>query len=253
MRFLVSGGILGSLGANLFLSAFGGRRAFTVLGAIIFAFALYFIFVFKREMNMPLISEHIPIKQRLIELSEVIHRKGIKEVVIVSILFASFQVNMLFWGASYYIERSGNPMLGAFALALFFTGTGFSRFVVSKYSNKYKPYTFISICSVLTAVAMLFLILISNPVISLIFYGVIGFAAGNIWPQLITQSCTLAPDKSSAATGLVLLGYTLTAFVAPAIMGFIGDTLGLKYGFLLMAVMIFLAGIVSRSFKKYTV
>jgi len=251
--FFGLGGILGSMGASLFASMFGGRGAFIVFGVISVVFALYYIYVFRQEMRLPLMPKHLPVNQRISDLVAVIRRKGMKEVIVASILFAYFQVNILFWGPSFYIEESDDPLTGALALTLFFAGTALSRFIGSKFANKYKPHIFIFLFGILTAAAVIASILFSNLAVSLLFFGIIGFAAGNILPQLFAQSCAIAPDKSSVASGLVLMGYTLMAFVAPPMMGFIGDTWGLRYGFILMAATILLAGLVSRSFKKISV
>ncbi|RZJ55742.1 MAG: MFS transporter [Flavobacterium sp.] len=115
----------------------------------------------------------------------------------------------------------GTSMYFAFRTAGSFIGV----WILSRFSSK----TFFKITSVITVLALLALIFITNETAIFTLYAVIGLSIANVFSILFSIALQSKPEKANEISGLMITG-VFGGAVVPFVMGLATDTFGSQIG-----------------------
>jgi predicted MFS family arabinose efflux permease len=84
-----------------------------------------------------------------------------------------------------------------------------------------------------------------------VFAGLGGIGAAPNFPALVVEACGIVPDDTASGTALVFLGYTVASFVAPPVVGAIGDIAGLQIALLCAVALSLVVVALSSSLSRH--
>jgi fucose permease len=145
---------------------------------------------------------------------------------------------LTFWTAS-YIQRyySALPRLWAFGTALFGGSMALGRLGTARLSSRFSVRKILILSSLCGLIASVLLIRSKTLVFSLCLLAVSGLCTAGFWPSILAiAGRTLAVDTTSLFILLISSGMGGFA-VFPWLMGVVGDSFGLKAGFVFIPVL----------------
>ncbi len=248
--FFGFGGVMGPLIALFFLDSLGENTVIFIISALSCASALYYIFIFRKEMKDKILNSAGQIRQNIKNVFVVYKKKGMINVFLISVLVAFFEVTVSFWYPSFYIIHMDNKNASAIAIIAYFAMLTLGRLFGSRISRLHKPYVLIAWGSLFTLLFALISVLFKSIYISVAALAACGFFNGGLFPQTFAQSCYIAPENSAMASGLVIFGITISLFFGPLVIGTLGDWIGLKYALIINAFILLPVIYLGLSLKK---
>ncbi len=103
---------------------------------------------------------------------------------------------------------------------------GLSRVIYAKFSLKLPLARAIFLCAVITLLGYLVTALISNPYVSLIGCGIIGFGVGIFWPGTLSLSSKSLPAGGTAMFGFLALAGDIGCFTGPSLAAGVSKIIG---------------------------
>ena len=139
--------------------------------------------------------------------------------------------------------------MGAYAISLFWAAMGVGRFIFGRMKKIPKNAT--SISFLLIAIVMTGIAFVRHELVLLGLFALAGLVCSCVWPGIISFAVTLNKDASGTILSYLNLGTGIGGAIIPFLMGIIMDYAGLRYSFLIFAVLPILAGIyLLQSSKK---
>lgn len=247
--FFGLGGAVGSQITRVLSDTVDMGTTYVYFGCFCFVCVAVFLFVISKDIKKPaIIAKQSPAK-RIKELRTVLKKHGMIIVLLVAFFNAFASINILYWSYSFAFSISKNTVIAAMALTSYFVMMTIGRFVSSRFTHQLNPKQFISVGSLLSAVAIISACLSNNIVFAIVMFGLLGLFSGNNYPQIVVQSCNIAPNNSAAATGIAIAGYFLATIIAPPLIGWAGDVLGLRTALIINGSMFIPAGLLAMKFK----
>jgi fucose permease len=150
-------------------------------------------------------------------------------IVFFIILYVGAEVGVSSWTSEFFVTVLGSPAsIGAFAVALFWTGLLVGRLIVSLYRGTRQEYIVLASVALATVALTLALVVRSTPAVAVgVFLTGLGFAG--IYP--LVMSMVGRYFKSGFAIGVVATGGGIGSFTFPFIMAVLAQTMGLRNGF----------------------
>ena len=115
------------------------------------------------------------------------------------------------------------------ALSLFWAGLTLGRLVSARYGDRFDHRRFAIVATVVASVALVLAVVVPSLPISIVLFGVVGFAYGPIYPMVMAVAGDLFPDRSSAVSGFLAFFAIAGAVFYPPVMGFLSVTVGLGW------------------------
>lgn len=219
-----SSGAVGPFFAMMLGSAY--RPVFLGLGILTALISLMFLIGLRNEAKMAMLQNRHNIGGAG-KLLRTLKTKGLSLFVITNFFSSFAQIAFIFFISSYGESVRGVHTDGAFVLSAMFAGKIIGRILYAKYLCRLPARKFLPFANIL-AVSSFMLMLTSGDIITvclLASIGGIGISAN--MPTIIVELCGLLPKDTSAASALVFLGYAFASFVAPPLIGGLGDTAGI--------------------------
>jgi len=213
--------------SNWIFSHFGLSGVFFIMGGFMLLWAIYSLFMFKKEVGQKLIKEEISAKRRFREMISVIKTPGMAEISIITFLASCWQLPAIYYISLLFSGITGNVSDGAYALSFLFLGMLVSRFLYSKVADRFSPGRVLAIGSFFGAAAWISAMFIDVILLKTILISVAAFFAGNNFPIIFATACRLAPKNTATALGISFLWYYLALFAFLPTLGAIGDAIGL--------------------------
>jgi len=243
--FFGLGGAVGSQAAGFIKGVAGIEQTFLWFGVIAAGFAFSYHLLLRRGMQFPVVAVRQSSAVRLHVLKQAIKIPGMISVVLVAFFNAFVLINVLYFTYSYVYGLSGNIRISAAAITVFFVFMALSRFIGTKLTKRLTPKQFVFWGSLLGFGAYIIAGLTVNVFVVVAMIGMLGFFTGNHLPQITNAACSIIPETSAAATGLITLGYFLATIVASPIIGWVGDAFSLKHALMVNALMLVPAAMLS--------
>jgi len=248
--FFGLGGAVGSQVTRAVSAAFDMGQAFVYFGGFSLLCVCMYILTIRDDFHRPLLRVKATFAEHIFELKKAARIKGMGFVAAVSFFNAFVFINVLYWTYSFVLGIDHSPALAALAVTAYFIALTISRFLSARFTRRFGPRAFVSIGSLTGVVFAVLASFSGSSVFAILMFGMVGLSTGNNFPQIMAESCTLAPRNTAAASGIMMLGYFLATIIAPPLIGWIGDVLGLRYGLLLNALMLIPAGLLALGFRK---
>ena len=200
---------------------------FIGLGIIMAASGVVFTAGLAREVRMPLVQQRENFGA-LGKLIRTLKRKGVAPIVLTSFFNAFVQVSMILFITSYILGIGGSVYHSAFALSMIFVGTLAGRVIYARLSHRLSIRTIMMASNMLAIAGYTAMLFCPDPTWAGILAGIGGIGIAPNFPGLVVEACHIVPDDTASGTALVFLGYTVACFVAPPIIGAIGDASSLQ-------------------------
>ncbi|MFL5668537.1 MAG: MFS transporter [Chloroflexota bacterium] len=142
-----------------------------------------------------------------------------------------------------YLEAA-SLTLATSALALFWACLALGRLVSARLGDRFDHAWFAATCSVAAAGALVAAVLVPSLPVSIVLFGVVGFAFGPVYPLIVAVAGDRYPARSAAVTGFLSGTAVIGAIVYPPVMGFVSVGAGLGAAMLGAAALVLACGIV---------
>lgn len=204
---------------------------FIGLGIVMAASGIAFALGLKNELREALVQQRENFGA-LGKLIRTLAKKGMLLVTMASFFNSFVQVSLIFFISSYVQSAGGNQYDAAFALSMIFVGLLIGRLVYARLAHRLPIRTIMMASNALAFAAFAGMLLCPGLLWAGLLAGLGGIGAAPNFPALIVEACGIVPDDTASGSALVFLGYTLASFVAPPVVGAIGDTAGLQIALL---------------------
>lgn len=223
---------------------FIGLGILTAVSGIVFAAGL------RRELRLPLLQQRGNFGA-LGKLARTFRYKGVPLVTLTNLFNSFVQVAMIYFLSSYILGAGGSPQDAAFALSMVFAGMLLGRVVYAQIAHRFPLRTIMMASNALAFLAYTGMLLCPDLFWAGILAGIGGIGASPNFPALVVEACNIVPDDTASGTALVFLGYTLACFVAPPLIGAVGDATGLKTALLCTSGLSLIVIALSSRFKTH--
>ena len=229
----------------------GGDYPTVLLGLGFFAVAVSVVFLLglHSQAKMPFLQakHRIGAAGKLIRTLKI---KGVKPIVTAAFFNAFSQISIIFFIASYVGSLTGRAADGAFALCLLFTGCVIGRLIYVRLHARVSTYRIMLIANTM-AIAAFIAMLLSRDVLMIGIFACIGGIGFSVnFPGLVVEACGIVSQDTAAATSLIFIGYAAACFIAPPLVGAVGDAFGLDSGLYLSVAMLIPVAIISLWLNK---
>jgi fucose permease len=117
--------------------------------------------------------------------------------------------------------------LATSALALFWGCLALSRIASAKVGDRFDHARFAAIAALVAAVALLAAVVVPSLPVSIVLFGIVGFAFGPVYPLIMAVGGDRFPGRSAAVSGFLSGVAVVGAIAYPPVMGFVSVGIGL--------------------------
>ena len=200
---------------------------FIVLSIVVITAGAAFTLGLKRELRLPFVQQRENFGA-LGKLVRTLKLKGMGLLLVTSFFNAIVLTSFNFFISSYILSIGGSSVSAMFVLSMLFLGELVGRLVYAPLAHRISVRTVMMLFNALSVAAFAFMVFCSDIVVIGILAGIGGLGTAANFPALVVQACAIVPDDTAAGSSLIFLGFTLACFVAPPLVGAIGDAAGLK-------------------------
>jgi MFS family permease len=237
MHMLFSfGSVVAPLVSQAIFPSVGLTGVFLIFGGFALCWAVYAVYAYSHAMKIKLVTGSISFADQFREALRVLKTPGMGVIFLISIFITAWQLSTIYYISSYFTELSGNAMMGALALSLFFLGMMVSRLTYSRVADKFSKGRVLLLTNAVGLLAWIAVFLVPDITLRYAFVVVAAMACGNNFPVTFSAACRLVPTNTAAASGFVNLGYYIAIFAFIPAIGALGDAAGLDKALLFAAV-----------------
>jgi MFS family permease len=222
------GAVVSPLAVQWLYSVLGLVWAFVATGAFALAWAVCAVFVFKIDLRLPVLVVRVGIRARVKEILGVFRKPGMVQMGIIGLLFSCWQFSAVYFSSSMVSGISQDHTLGAITLSAFYVGMALSRFIYSRFVDRFSPGHVLAIGSALGCAAWTAALLVPMLPLKIVLIALSAFFCGNNFPVNIAAGCRIAPQYAATAAGTVILGAVLSTIAFIPAIGALGDAVGLQ-------------------------
>lgn len=142
--------------------------------------------------------------------------------------YCAHQIGVSAWIRRFFELEMGSAILGTAALSAFWLGIAVSRILLPRLGLK--PQYQLAYGNALAAMAMLFGIVLKNPIVMVICMAITGFAGGNTIPNDTFLSCERLKSNTLIATTILFAGMYIGASAISPIIGSVSAGFSLRIG-----------------------
>ena len=117
--------------------------------------------------------------------------------------------------------------LATTSLSLFWAGLAIGRLVAARSADRFDHLQFTTVSILIASVALVGAVVVPSVGVSIVLFGLVGFAFGPVFPMIIAIGGRRYPDRSAAVGGFLTGSAVIGAVIYPPIMGFMSVTIGL--------------------------
>ena len=235
MLFSLSAIIAPFVSQSLFMTS-GLTGVFLAFGGFGMCWAVYAAVAFRKDIGRTTTARKLLFSDKLADAKGVFLKPGMKQIFIITICIAAWQMGAIYNVSSYIRQISGSADAGALALSVLFGGMMLSRLLYSRIADRFPPGRVVMLTNLLGALAWGGVVLADGIVAKTVLIGVAAFFCANNMPIAFSSAYTIAPKKSATASGFVILGYYIAIFTFIPIIGALGDAMGLSNAFVFIGV-----------------
>jgi MFS transporter, FHS family, glucose/mannose:H+ symporter len=134
--------------------------------------------------------------------------------------------------------------LATAALALYWGALSLGRLVSAAWSDRFDHARLAAISAMVSGIALVAAVAVPSVPMSIVLFGVVGFAFGPIYPLIMAVAGERYPTRSAAVSGLLAGCAIIGGVIYPPLMGFMSVTVGLGPAMTGAAILALAAGIV---------
>jgi fucose permease len=123
------------------------------------------------------------------------------------------------------------------ALSLFWGGLTVGRLVSARVADRFDHTRFATASTLVASVALVAAVVVPALPVSIVLFGIVGFAFGPIYPVIMAIAGERFPGRSAAVSGFLAGTAVVGSVLYPPVMGFMSVTVGLPVAMLGLAVL----------------
>lgn len=148
-------------------------------------------------------------------------------------IYVAMEAGQTYFTKPYFIDELQDPGNAALSLSLIWIMMIPSRLIASRIHKKKN--LLVCGCFALACVSCLLTVVAGGPGISLVWSALFGFAAGPIFPTIMSVTMDAFPKHTGRASNVLITFAGVFGVLANISMGVVSDALGLRNGFLMVA------------------
>ena len=148
-----------------------------------------------------------------------------------------------------YLEAA-SLTLATSALALFWGCLALGRLVSARLGDRFDHAWFAAMCAIASAAGLVAAVAVPSLPVSIVLFGVVGFAFGPVYPLIMAVAGDRYPARSAAVSGFLSGVAIIGAIIYPPVMGFVSVGAGLGAAMLGAAALVFVSGVVLVSVAR---
>ena len=137
------------------------------------------------------------------------------------VFYVSTEIGTSSWLVRFLADASTDAATAT--LAAFWAGLAVSRFLGSRYADRFPPAGFTATCAAAATVALFAAVVVPWLPASMVLFALTGLAFGPIYPMIMSIGGTLYPRRRAAVTGSLATVAVIGSTVYPPVMGFISE------------------------------
>ncbi len=137
------------------------------------------------------------------------------------VFYVSTEIGTSSWLVRFLAEATTDAATAT--LAAFWAGLAVSRFLGSRYADRFPPAGFTASCAAAATVALLGAVLMPWLPASMALFALTGLAFGPIYPMIMSIAGSLYPRRRAAVTGSLATVAVIGSTVYPPVMGLISE------------------------------
>ncbi len=200
---------------------FIGLCVIAAVAGIVFALGL------KHELRLRFIQQRNNFGA-LDKLVRTVKMKGMGLLLALSVANAFVLVSISYFLSSYVVGIGGSNVDAAFALSMLYVGTLLTRLIYAPLSHRVPARTVMLAANAIAIAAFTALAFCTDVTGVGILACIGGIGTAVNFPSTLVHACSLVPNDTASGSALVFLGFTLATFVAPPLIGAVGDAAGLQ-------------------------
>ncbi len=160
----------------------------------------------------------------------------------VIVLCVGVEFSMTLWAAQLLRDRSGaGKALAATGVTAIVGGMCLGRVLGSRLARRYRLDSMLFAAFALTAVGFALFWFATMPVVAFAGLAITGLGMAVHYPLSLSRTISAATGQADRASSIATLGTGIAIGVAPFLLGFLSDTITVRYAFLLVPVFLILA------------
>jgi MFS family permease len=149
---------------------------------------------------------------------------------------------LVFWGAEYLANAVGlTKTAAATAMSAFFLAMVIGRYSGSRLTRRFPTGKLLFLALVIALIGFGVFWLVRLAPLSLIGLFVAGLGVSNLYPLTLSLCTSVASEQADKASARITLGTGSAIFIAPFVLGWTADQLGIANAFAIVALLIFIA------------
>ena len=217
---------------------------------LIFIINIIFVLFFLLTFVMKPFPDYKIKKTDYIITLKLFKKKEFMLLCISMIMYVGVEEGIAFWITSYVNEWTQNPLYPSLMLSAFWFSMVIGRYLQSKFSAKISE--FIIIGAILASIFLVVSIL-SNAFLSiLVSFFFVGLGLSGIWPMTMSIAKRIYPKFTGTAFGIMMACCAIGGITIPFVMGYIGETINIKWALAFCALPLVLIVISQSLIKKLT-
>jgi fucose permease len=137
------------------------------------------------------------------------------------VFYVSTEIGTSSWLVRFLADASTDAATAT--LAAFWAGLAVSRFLGSRYADRFPPAGFTAACAAAATVVLFSAVVVPWLPASMALFAATGLAFGPIYPMIMSIGGTLYPRRRAAVTGSLATVAVIGSTVYPPVMGFISE------------------------------
>ena len=113
------------------------------------------------------------------------------------------------------------------SLSLFWAGLALGRLVAARIADRFDHLQFTAVAITIAAIAIVAAVVVPLVGLSILLFGLVGFAFGPVFPMIVAIGGERFPERSAAVGGFLTGAAVVGAVVYPPVMGFLSVNVGL--------------------------
>lgn len=211
--------------------------AFIWLGVCVALVAVVFWFGLRVEIRLPLIENKHKMGS-IGKLLKILKRPGMKLFIAASFFCCFIQMPLLYFISGYAENIRGIATDGAIVLTALFIGWLIGCIIYANISHLVSIYKILLISNIIAVFVFSAMFIFDNVIAMGILSMLGGVCIASSLPIVFSEACNAVPGDTAAASALVFFGVAIAAFVAPPVIGAIGDAVSLRIAFFINTGMI---------------
>jgi MFS family permease len=239
---LIEANVVASIGASLAPLCVGGLQS-VALGwrSALMLMVLILLLIFPVSRNISIPGGHYPARKPSSAPHALAFPLSFWAYWTVVLLGVAIEWCIVYWGADFLAQESRlSKSVAASLVSLFFLAEIVGRFIGSRLARSIRSTRLILLAVLLAVTGFPLFWLAPFAPLRLIGLCITGMGIANLWPLSIALTLGTVPEQTDAASARIALGAGMAILIAPFVLGWLADQVGIRGAYGIVALLLLL-------------